>query len=76
MYNFDAKAKQLYAGIYVLGLMRKLAPLTGFIEIDTCLIHPYVLKYLLNESSREKPCVELTSLCRNLIEGLTPFYLY
>ena len=56
--------------------IRKLITLFRINEIDTCLVHPYVLKYLLNESSREKPCVKLTPLCRNLIEGLTPFDLY
>ena len=46
MCDFDAKANNFMQGFMVLGLMRKLAPLTGFTEIDTCLIQPCVLKYL------------------------------
>ena len=34
--------------------------------LDTCLIHPYVLKYLLNESSREKTLHETDTFVQEL----------
>ena len=66
MYDLDAKANNIMHEIWFRVYRRKLTTLIRINEIVTCLIQPYVLKYLLNESSREKTLRETDDFMQEL----------